>query len=372
MPSEGLVASPGELYVTRTWSREHTHMNTPSHMIGRSHMSKIHTDITELIGNTPLLELRRYAIHRGLGARILAKIEVGNPVGSIKDRIAWEIIRDAEQRGLLKPGGEITDLTSGNTGISLGAIAAARGYSATFYASDNVSPDKLALLRAFGSTVVEVPSAHFADPNALVLVRARIQREHPDAYFTDQLFNPVNTRVHYETTGPEIWRDTDGAVDILVGGAGTGGTVSGTGRYLKEQKPSVQVIVAEPGRASVPSLENPHPKQIDGVHKVTEVQPQQLPGNLDKALVDEYVALETDSAFAASRALAREEGLLAGTSAGAIVHVATVLARRSTNRGKTIVAIIPDSGERYLSAGIYDDEARVQATASTQLVGAGK
>lgn len=333
-------------------------------------MSKIHTDITELIGNTPLLELRRYASHRGLGARILAKIEVHNPVGSVKDRIAWAIIRDAEQRGLLKPGGSIADLTSGNTGISLGAIAAARGYGATFYAGDNISPDKLSLLRSFGSEVVVLPNAFFTDPDALDVLRARIQREHPDAYFTDQLFNPVNVQVHYETTGPEIWRDTDGEVDILVGGVGTGGTVSGSGRYLKEQKPSVQVVVAEPAPSSVPSPENPYPKEIDGVHKITEAQPQQIPGNLDQSLVSEYIALDTDDAFAASRALASEEGLLAGASAGAILHVATILARRPENKGKTIVTIVPDSGERYLSAGIYDDAARVPSVLAGQLVGA--
>jgi cysteine synthase A len=326
-------------------------------------MAVLVTDLTDLIGDTPLLELRRYARHRELRARIVAKLETRNPVGSVKDRIAWAIIRDAEQRGLLRAGGSIVDLTSGNTGIALAAIAASRGYGATFYASDNISRDKVALLSAFGAEVVPVPNTFFLDPDALDLLRARVQAEHPEAYFTDQLANPVNPRYHYDTTGPEIWEATDGAVDILVGGVGTGGTLSGTGRYLKERKPSVRVVVAEPGLGSVPTEENPYPREIDGVHKITEAEPQQIPGNFDTTVADEYVALETEEAFATSRALAREEGLLAGTSAGAIVAAATVLARRPENAGRTIVAIIPDSGERYLSAGIYDDAARVAVAA---------
>jgi len=302
-------------------------------------MSTIHTSIIDLIGNTPLLELRRYGARRELTATILAKLESHNPVGSVKDRIAWAIIQDAEDRGLLTPGGEIVDVTSGNTGIALSAIAAARGYRATFYAGDNISPDKLALLRGFGARVISVPNIFFTDPDALVLLRARAQEENPGAFFADQLSNPANPQFHYRTTGPEIWRDTDGAVDILVGGVGTGGTLSGAGRYLKEQKSSVQVL------------------------------PQQLPDNLDQSLIDEYVALETADAFATSLALAREEGLLAGSSAGAIVHVATRLARREENAGKVIVAVVPDSAERYLSAGIFDPQDPATAERDAALVG---
>jgi cysteine synthase len=315
------------------------------------------SDLTELIGDTPLLELRRYGANRGLGARLLAKLETRNPVGSVKDRIAWAIIRDAEQRGLLAPGGSIVDLTSGNTGIALAAIAAARGYQAYFYAGDNISPDKLALLRAFGATVIDVPNTFFLDPNALVLLRERAQKEYPDAYFTDQLANPVNPRYHYETTGPEIWQATGGNVDILVGGVGTGGTLSGAGRYLKERKPELLVVVAEPGLDSMPTEEHPYPQEIDGVHKITEAEPQQIPDNFDQSIADEFIALETPDAFATSRALAREEGLLAGTSAGAIVFAAAKLALRPENEGKTIVAIVPDSAERYLSAGIFQESA---------------
>jgi cysteine synthase len=315
------------------------------------------SDLTELIGDTPLLELRRYAANRGLRARLLAKLETRNPVGSVKDRIAWAIIRDAEQRGVLVPGGSIVDLTSGNTGIALAAIAAARGYQSYFYAGDNISPDKLALLRAFGATIIEVPNTFFLDPDALVLLRERAQKDYPDAYFTDQLANPVNPRCHYETTGPEIWDATGGSVDILVGGVGTGGTLSGAGRYLKERKPELLVVVAEPGLASVPTEENPYPQEIDGVHKITEAEPQQIPDNFDQSIADEFIALETADAFATSRAVAREEGLLAGTSAGAILFAATKVALRPENEGRTIVAIVPDSAERYLSAGIYQESA---------------
>ena len=318
-------------------------------------MPALVSDLTDLIGDTPLLELRRYSANRGLEARVLAKLESHNPVGSVKDRIAWGIIRDAERRGLLQPGGAIVDLTSGNTGIALAAIAAARGYTSTFYAGDNISPDKVALLRAFGATVIDVPNTFFLDPDALVLLRERAQREHPEAYFTDQLANPANPAYHYETTGPEIWEATGGDVDILVGGVGTGGTLSGAGRFLKEHKSTVVVIVAEPGLGSVPTEENPYPKEIDGVHKITEAEPQQIPDNFDSSIADDYLAVETSDAFATSRALAREEGLLAGTSAGAIVFAATQIAQRPEHAGKTIVAVVPDSAERYLSTGIFDD-----------------
>jgi cysteine synthase A len=318
-------------------------------------MAVLVSDLTDLIGDTPLLELRRYGANRGLLARILAKLEMRNPAGSVKDRIAWGIIRDAEQRGLLSPGDSIVDLTSGNTGIALAAIAAARGYKATFYAGDNISPDKLALLRGFGAKVIDVPNTFFLDPNALVLLRERAQKENPDAYFTDQIANPANPRYHYETTGPEIWEATGGSVDILVGGVGTGGTLSGAGRYLKERNPEVRVVVAEPGLGSIPTEENPYPKEIDGVHKITEAEPQQIPDNFDQSIADEFFAVETPDAIATARAVAREEGLLIGTSAAAILFAATHVALRAENRGKSIVSIACDSAERYLSTGIFDD-----------------
>lgn len=318
-------------------------------------MPALVTEITELIGDTPLLELRRYSEKRGLHGRILAKLETFNPIGSVKDRIAWALIRDAEERGLLKPGGRIVDITSGNTGIALAAIAASRGYGATFYAGDNISPDKVALLKALGAQVIPVPNTFFLEPDALDQLRERAQRENPNAYFTDQLSNPANPQFHYETTGPEIWKATAGAVDVLVGGVGTGGTLSGAGRYLKEQHDQVRVVVAEPGLASVPTEDHPYPREIDGVHLITEAEPEQIPGNFDQQIADEYVAVETDQAFETARAVAKEEGLLIGTSAGAILAVATQVAARPESRGKTIVVVVPDSGERYLSAGIYGD-----------------
>ncbi len=324
-------------------------------------MGQIHDSITDLIGNTPLLELHNYRRHRDLGARILVKVEYLNPAGSVKDRIAWAIVRDAEERGLLKPGDRLVDVTSGNTGIAFAAIAAARGYRAKVYASDNISPDKIRLLEHYGAEVVKVENSFFLDPLALEKITEIVRSENPGDYFTDQLANPANPRVHYETTGPEIWRDTGGVIDAFVAGVGTGGTISGAGRYLKERNPGIRLVVAEPAEGSLPTEENPYPAEIDGVHKVTEVEPFQLPGNFDADVVDEVIALEATEAAATARALAREEGLLAGTSAGATLFAATRLAARPEFAGKTIVAVLPDSGERYLNAAAFrtDDAAVV-------------
>lgn len=325
-------------------------------------MTRIHDSIVDLIGGTPLLELRNYRRKRGLGARILVKAEYLNPAGSVKDRIAWALVRDAEARGLLKPGGKIVDVTSGNTGVGLAAVAAARGYGAKFYASDNISPDKIRLLEHYGAEVVRVENRFFLAPDALERIVARIRAENPDAHFTDQLANPANPRVHYETTGPEIWRDSGGVVDAFVAGVGTGGTISGAGRYLRERNPQIRLIVAEPGPASLPTEENPYPAEIDGVHKVTEVEPAQLPGNYDGALVDEALAVEAAQAAETARALAREEGIPAGVSAGAILHAATLLSQRLEFEGKTIVVLLPDSVERYLHAAAFHFGADPQAS----------
>lgn len=313
-------------------------------------MPRVFNSITELIGNTPLLELHNYRRKRDLTARILVKIESFNPAGSVKDRIAWAILKDAEETGKLRPGDLIVDVTSGNTGIGLAAVAASRGYRAKFYASDNISPDKVKILRLFGAEVVPVRNEFFLDPQALEKITQRVQEENPGAFFTDQLANPANPRVHFETTGPEIWRDTDGAVDILVGGVGTGGTLSGGGRFLKSQKPGLTVVIAEPAEESLPTEENPYPAQIDGVHKVTEVPSEQLPRNFDTAIADEVIALNTRDAKEAALALVAEEGIFAGISSGAALWAATRLAARRENAGKVIVAILPDLGERYLTS----------------------
>ena len=313
-------------------------------------MSKIFNSITDLIGNTPLLELHNYRRKRDLPARLIVKIESFNPAGSVKDRIAWAILKQAEEAGKIRPGGLIVDVTSGNTGIGLAAVAASRGYRAKFYASDNISPDKIKILRLFGAEVVPVENAFFLDPQALEKITQRVQEENPGAYFTDQLANPANPRVHFETTGPEIWRDTDGTVDILVGGVGTGGTLSGAGRFLKSQKPGLKVVIAEPAEDSLPTEENPYPAQIDGVHKVTEVPPEQLPQNFDTGIADEIIALNTWDAKETALALVAEEGIFAGVSSGAALWAATRLAARKENAGKVIVAILPDLGERYLAS----------------------
>lgn len=313
-------------------------------------MAPRNNNFAALVGNTPLLELRRFAERSKLGSRIFAKIEYLNPAGSIKDRTAWGIIREAEEKGALRPGQLIVDLTSGNTGIGLAALAAARGYRSKFYLRNTISEDKIKLLHQYGAETVLIDNSAFLEPGAIHTIIDRVRRENPDAYYTNQRANPANPRVHFETTGPEIWRETKGEVDIFVAAVGTGGTISGTGRFLKAQKPGVKIVVVEPGPASIPSLEVPYPDSIEGVHKVTDVETGYLPENFDASVVDEVVVTDTAQAREVARELAREEGILAGTSSGAVLFAASVLARRSENAGKTIVAIIADSGERYLSS----------------------
>ncbi len=310
---------------------------------------KIYQELSELIGNTPLLELHRIKAKRQVGARLLAKIEYLSPAGSIKDRAAWGIIRDAEKSGRLKPGDLLVDVTSGNTGIGFAAVAASRGYRTKFYLRNVISKEKLAILAHYGAEVVLIDSSEFIGPGAIDAILDRIQRENPDAFFTDQRGNPANPSVHEATTGPEIWRDTDGAVDVLVAAVGTGGTISGTGRYLKSQKPGVKVVVAEPTPDALPSAEFPYAENIEGVHKVTDIERGVLPANFHGDVVDEVIAVNVAEAKEAALALAREEGILAGTSGGAVLFAALALARRPDYAGKTIVTIIPDSGERYLS-----------------------
>ncbi len=315
-------------------------------------MSDVKDSIIDLIGNTPLLELHRYRAAEGLQARILTKLEVRNPAGSIKDRTALALIRDGEESGALRPGGLIYDLTSGNTGIGLAAIAAARGYRSKFYTRDCISHEKIALLRHFGAEVVQIPSHIFAGPEARDRILSFIQAANPDGYFAAQMNNQANPRVHYRTTGPEIWADTDGAVDLLVGAVGTGGTMSGAGAYLKEQNPAIRLVVVEPAASSLPTEDNPYIDQIEGVHRVTGVDPGQLPLTYNRAIPDEALELDTVDARRVARAVLRHEGLNIGLSGGAAIWAATLLARRPENAGKLIVAILADSGERYLGAPI--------------------
>lgn len=310
---------------------------------------KIHHNITELVGKTPLIELHNYSKAHQLNARIIAKLEYLNPAGSIKDRAALNMIEAAEKTGQLKKGQTIVDITSGNTGIAIAAIAAAKGYRTKFYVSDNISADKIKLLKLYGCEVVAVENAFFMDPEALEKMAARIKAENPDAFFIDQLANPNNPAVHIVSTGPEIWADTDGKIDILVCAMGTGGTVSGTGKFLKEKNPAIKVVIAEPAESSLPSEETPYPDEIDGVHKVSEVPSESLPKNYNAAVVDEIIALDTKDARKTAKELLTSEGIFPGVSAGAILWTATRLAERNENKGKMIVAIFPDGGERYLS-----------------------
>lgn len=312
-------------------------------------MGKIYNDISELIGDTPLVSFSRLQKSNEISARLLAKIEYLNPAGSIKDRTALGIIRYAERGGKIKPGDLLVDLTSGNTGIGIAAIATAKGYRTKFYLRDTISEDKINILRQFGSEIVLIDNDELLEPGVLQRVLDRIRSENPDAYYTGQRSNPANPAIHFETTGPEIWRDTDGAVDILVSTVGTGGTISGTGRYLKEKKSSLRVILVEPTADSVPSIDNPRVETIEGVHKVTDIEENVLPENYDKTVVDEIIAVTTEQSRRAAVSVAREEGFLVGTSSGAAIAAALQVAKRQENAGKTIVAVLPDSGERYLS-----------------------
>ncbi|EEQ94542.1 PLP-dependent cysteine synthase family protein [Brucella sp. ZJ1_1] len=312
-------------------------------------MGKIYNDISELIGDTPLVSFSRLQKSNEISARLLAKIEYLNPAGSIKDRTALGIIRYAERGGKIKPGDLLVDLTSGNTGIGIAAIATAKGYRTKFYLRDTISEDKINILRQFGSEIVLIDNDELLEPGVLQRVLDRIRSENPDAYYTGQRSNPANPAIHFETTGPEIWRDTDGAVDILVSTVGTGGTISGTGRYLKEKKSSLRVILVEPTADSVPSIDNPRVETIEGVHKVTDIEENVLPENYDRTVVDEIIAVTTEQSRRAAVSVAREEGFLVGTSSGAAIAAALQVAKRQENAGKTIVAVLPDSGERYLS-----------------------
>ncbi|RWX81351.1 cysteine synthase family protein [Neorhizobium lilium] len=320
-------------------------------------MSKIHQGFTEVVGNTPLVDLQRLRQAYELNARLLGKLEYLNPAGSIKDRTALGIIRQAENDGRLKAGDLLVDLTSGNTGIGIAAVAAARGYRTKFYLRNTTSEDKINILRQFGSEIVLVDNEELFQPQAVHRIIERIKEQNPDAFYTGQRSNAANPQVHYDTTGPELWRDTDGEIDIFVGTVGTGGTISGAGRFLKENKPDIRIVVAEPTVGSLPSPENPKNPAIEGVHKVTDITDGTLPETYNTAIADEIIAVTTTEARQAALTVARQEGFFVGTSSGAAVVAAVNLARRPENYGKTIALIFPDSGERYLSLFGPDAEA---------------
>lgn len=305
------------------------------------------SSVTGLIGRTPLLELRRYSAAHDLPAVLLAKLECMNPAGSAKDRVAARMIAQAEAEGRLAPGGTIIEPTSGNTGIGLAAVGAAKGYRVILTMPDTMSVERRSLIAAYGAEIVLTPGAE--GMSGAVAKAEELRRTIPGSIIAGQFDNPANPAAHFDTTGPEIWADTDGTVDIFVAGIGTGGTISGVGRYLKERKPGVRVVGVEP--ASSPLLTQGHA----GPHGLQGIGANFVPGNLDRSVVDEILTATEADAYAAGRALARTEGVLAGITSGAALWAAGELARRPENRGKVIVALLPDSGERYLSTPLFRD-----------------
>lgn len=308
---------------------------------------KVYEKITDLIGGTPLLELKNYESQKELAATILAKLEYFNPAGSVKDRIAKAMIDDAEARGELKPGSVIIEPTSGNTGIGLAAVAASRGYKIILTMPETMSVERRNLLKAYGAELVLTEGAK--GMKGAIEKAEELAKEIPGGFIPSQFTNPANPKAHIATTGPEIWNDTDGKVDIFVAGVGTGGTVSGVGKYLKSQNPNVKVMAVEPAGSPVLS------KGTAGPHKIQGIGAGFVPKTLDTEIYDEIIAVENEDAFKTGRTLARKEGLLVGISSGAAVFAATELAKRPENKGKIIVALLPDTGERYLSTPMFAD-----------------
>ena len=308
-------------------------------------MSNIKTSVSEIIGRTPLLELTNVEKKDALLARLLVKLEGANPAGSAKDRVALSMILDAEEKGLLKPGSTIIEPTSGNTGIGLCCVAAARGYRCIIVMPDSMSMERQLLMKAYGAQLILTPGA--GGMTASIAKAEELKSQIPDAIVAGQFVNPANPAAHYRTTGPEIWEDTDGKVDIFVAGIGTGGTVSGTGLYLKEKNPNVKIIGVEP--ADSPLLT----QGKAGSHGIQGIGANFVPDTLDRSILDEVMTCELADAYAVGRRMGREEGILVGISSGAALWAAMELAKRPENAGKTIVALLPDSGERYLSTAMY-------------------
>lgn len=306
----------------------------------------IYSSLTELIGNTPLLEVKNIENSENLTARILVKLEKFNPGGSAKDRIALAMIEDAERKGLLKPGGTIIEPTSGNTGIGLAWIAALKGYRLILTMPDTMSVERRKLLAALGATIVLTPGS--GGMNGAIAKAEELKNATPGAFIPGQFDNPANAEAHRLTTGEEIWRDTDGKVDILVASVGTGGTLSGSAETLKAHNQAIKAVAVEPSASPVLSGGKP------GLHKIQGIGAGFIPKNYNPAVVDEIIGVSDDDAFAGARLLARREGLLAGISSGAVLAAAIAIARRPENTGKTIVAILPDTGERYLSTALFD------------------
>ena len=310
-------------------------------------MSKIYTSADQLIGHTPLLELTHIEKKENLNAHILAKLEYFNPAGSVKDRIAKGMIDDAEAKGVLKPGSVIIEPTSGNTGIGLASVAAARGYRIIIVMPETMSVERRQLMKAYGAELVLSDGAK--GMKGAIAKAEEIAAQTPGSFIAGQFVNPANPKAHYETTGPEIWEDTDGQVDIFVAGVGTGGTLTGTGKFLKEQNPNVKVVAVEP--ASSPVLS----KGVAGAHKIQGIGAGFVPDVLDTKIYDEIITVENDDAFATGKLVGHSEGVLVGISSGAAVWAGIQLAKRPENKGKTIVVLLPDTGDRYLSTALFQD-----------------
>ena len=308
---------------------------------------KTYKKITDLIGNTPLLELENYGEYQNLGAKIFGKLEYFNPAGSVKDRIAKAMIDDAEAKGVLKPDSVIIEPTSGNTGIGLAAVAAARGYKVILTMPETMSVERRNLLKAYGAQVVLTPGVN--GMKGAIQKAQELAAENENSFIPSQFTNAANPRAHRSTTGPEIWNDTDGKVDIFVAGVGTGGTVSGVGEYLKSQNPNVKIVAVEPAGSPVLSGEKPGPHKIQGIGAGF------VPETLNTDVYDEIIRVENEDAFKTGRILAKKEGLLVGISSGAAVWAAAQLAKRPENKGKIIVALLPDTGERYLSTPMFTE-----------------
>ena len=308
---------------------------------------KTYDTITDLIGSTPLLKLNRFAVAENLGAEVYAKLEYFNPAGSVKDRIAYAMITDAEKSGALKPGSVIIEPTSGNTGIGLAAVAAARGYRIIIVMPETMSVERRQLMKAYGAELVLTEGAK--GMKGAIAKAQELAAQTPDSFIPGQFTNPANPSAHRATTGPEIWNDTDGTVDTFVAGVGTGGTLTGVGEYLKSQNPNVKVVAVEPAGSPVLS------KGVAGAHKIQGIGAGFVPDTLNTKIYDEIITVENEDAFATGRELARKEGLLVGISSGAAVWAAAQLAKRPENQGKRIVVLLPDTGDRYLSTPMFAD-----------------
>ncbi|MBE6979962.1 MAG: cysteine synthase A [Ruminococcaceae bacterium] len=310
-------------------------------------MARIFTSADQLIGKTPLLELTHLEQKEQLSAKILAKLEFFNPAGSAKDRVALRMILDAEERGLLKPGATVIEPTSGNTGIGLASVAAARGYRVIIVMPDSMSAERQILMGAYGAELVLTPGDE--GMSGAIASAEALAKEIPGSFIPDQFANPANARAHYETTGPEIWADTDGKADIFVATVGTGGTITGTGKYLKERNPAIKIVAVEPAESPLLSGGKAGPHGIQGIGA------NFVPKVLDTGIYDQIITVTTEESYAMGRALGRTEGILCGISSGAALHAALSLAKQPENAGKTIVALLPDTGDRYLSTSMFKE-----------------